>query len=220
MTNATNMDVHCSMAALIKNSKGEVVQKISRDRSLLVTADQYKLGNLLDKTLVELPPGKYSLETAVEDRQNLKTGVQRLEFTIPAGGPGVGISALLPMRSYTPNAKDLAPGEPFQFQGGSVTPTMDTTVKKVPNSALRLFFTVYQDPAISAKPTVEVEFLLGGKSLTKVPMELPAPDAQGRIPYLMTIPAAAVPSGSYEVRATARQGSTSAVSSTTIRFEE
>jgi hypothetical protein len=59
-----------------------------------------------------------------------------------------------------------------------------------------------------------------GKSLTKVPMQLPAADTQNRIPYLMTIPAAAIPAGSYEVRATARQGSTSAVSSTTIRFEQ
>ena len=77
------------------------------------------------------------------DRESLKTGVQRAEFTVPSGGSGVGISALLPMRSYTPNAKGLDPNEPFQFQGGSVTPTLDMAVKKVPNSALRLFFTVY-----------------------------------------------------------------------------
>jgi hypothetical protein len=127
---------------------------------------------------------------------------------------------LMPMRSYTPNAKGLDPNEPFQFEGGSVTPTMDIAVKKAPNSALRLFFTVYQDAAISAKPTVEVEFLQNGKSLTKVPMQLPAADTQNRIPYLMTIPAEAIPAGSYEVRATARQGTTSAVSSTTIRFEQ
>jgi hypothetical protein len=51
-------------------------------------------------------------------------------------------------------------------------------------------------------------------------MQLPAADTQNRIPYLMTIPAEAVPAGTYEVRATARQGSSSAVSSTTIRFEQ
>ena len=68
------------------------------------------------------------------------------------------------MRSYTPNAKGLDPDDPFQFQGGSVTPTLDATVKKVPNAMLRLFFTVYQDPR-AAGPTVEVEFLQGGKSL-------------------------------------------------------
>jgi VWFA-related protein len=214
------LDVHCSLAALIKDSKGEVVQKITRDRSFRVTFDQLKMGNFLDKTTFELAPGKYSLETAVMDLENMKTGVQHLEFTVPGGGNGVGISTLMPMRSYTPNAKGLDPNDPFQFEGGSVTPTMDIAVKKAPNSALRLFFTVYQDAAISAKPTVEVEFLQNGQSLTKVPMQLPAADAQNRIPYLMTIPAEAVPAGSYEVRATARQGSTSAVSSTTIRFEQ
>ncbi|MGA3239849.1 MAG: VWA domain-containing protein [Bryobacteraceae bacterium] len=219
-SNPVTLDVHCSMAALIKDSKGEVVQKITRDRSFRVTAEQLKMGNFLDKTTLELPPGKYTLETAVMDRESLKTGVQRVEFTVPGAGSGVGISALMPMRSYTPNATDLDPNDPFQFQGGSVTPTMDIAVKKAPNSALRLFFTVYQDAAISAKPTVEVEFLQNGKSLTKVPMQLPAADAQNRIPYLMTVPAEAVPAGTYEVRATARQGGTSAVSSTMIRFEQ
>jgi hypothetical protein len=214
------IDLHCSLAALIKDSKGEVVQKITRDRSFRVTPDQLKMGNFLDKTMLELAPGKYSLESAVMDRDSLKTGVQHMEFTVPGGGSGVGISTLLPMRSYTPNAKGLDPNDPFQFEGGSVTPTIDIAVKKAPNAALRLFFTVYQDGAISAKPTVEIEFVQNGKSLTKVPMQLPAADAQGRVPYLMTIPAEAIPAGSYEVRATAKQGSTSAVSSTTIRFEQ
>jgi len=66
---------------------------------------------------------------------------------------------------------------------------------------------------------VEIEFLQAGKSLTKVPMQLPAADALGRIPYLMTIPAESIPSGNYEVRATARQGAGSASSSTAIQIE-
>jgi hypothetical protein len=123
------------------------------------------------------------------------------------------------MRSYTPNAKGLDANDPFQFQGGSITPTMDLTVKKGPNAVLRLFFTVYQDAAIPAAPAVEIEFLQAGKSLIKVPMQLPAADAQGRIPYLMTIPAESIPSGSYEVRATARQGTTAASAGTTILID-
>jgi hypothetical protein len=213
------LDVHCSLAALVKNDKGEVVQKLTRDRGFQVTPDQLKLGNFLDKMTVALPAGKYSLESAVMDRESGKMGTQRSEFTVPAKAPGVAISSLVPMRSYTPNAKGLDPNEPFQFQGGSVTPTMDLTVRKGPNAVLRLFFTVFQDASVSAPPAVEIEFLQAGKSLTKVPMQLPAADSQGRIPYLMTIPAESIPAGSYEVRATAKQGSTAANASTMIVIE-
>jgi hypothetical protein len=214
------LDVHCSFAALVKDSTGQVVQKVTRDRSFKVTEDQHKLGNFLDKTTFNLPPGKYTLDTAVLDEANQKIGVEQSDFTVAPAAGGVGISALLPMRSYTPNAKGLDPNDPFQFQGGSLTPTLDKVVKKVPNSMLRLFFTVYPDSAISAKPTVEIEFMQNGQTLQKVPMDLPAADAQGRIPYLMTIPAAAIPDGKYDIRATAKQGSTSAVSSASVTFEQ
>jgi VWFA-related protein len=213
------LDVHCSLVALVKDAKGEVVQKLARDRAFQVTPDQLKLGNFLDKMTVTLAPGKYSLESAVMDRESGKIGTVRSELTVPAKAPGVAISSLTPMRSYTPNAKGLDANDPFQFQGGSITPTMDLTVKKGPNAVLRLFFTVYQDASISAAPTVEIEFLQAGKSLTKVPMQLPAADAQGRIPYLMTIPAESIPAGSYQVLATARQGTTAASAGTMILIE-
>ena len=213
------LEVHCSLVALVKDAKGDVVQKLARDRGFQVTPEQLKLGNFLDKMTVTLPPGKYTLETAVMDRESGKIGTGRAEFTVPAKVPGVAISSLTPMRSYTPNAKGLDPNDPFQFQGGSITPTMDLTVKKGPNAVLRLFFTVYQDALITSAPAVEIEFLQAGKSLTKVPMQLPAADAQGRIPYLMTIPAESIPSGSYEIRATARQGATAASASTAIVIE-
>ena len=161
------LDVHCSLAALVKDAKGEVVQKLTRDRSFQVTPEQLKMGNFLDKMTVALPPGKYTLESAVMDRESGKIGTQRSEFTVPAKAGGVAISSLVPMRSYTPNAKGLDPGDPFQFQGGSITPTMDLTVKKGPNAVLRLFFTVYPDAAISAAPSVEIEFLQAARASPK-----------------------------------------------------
>jgi VWFA-related protein len=213
------LDVHCSFASLVKDSTGQVVQKITRDRSFKVTEDQHKAGNFLDKTTFLLPPGKYTLDTAVLDEANQKIGVDHSEFTVAAAS-GVGISSLLPIRSGAPAPKGMDPNEPFQFQGNSLTPTLDKVVKKVPDAMLRLFFTVYQDAAISDKATVEIEFMKDGQTLQKVPMPLPAADAQGRIPYVMTIPAAAIPDGTYDIRATAKQGSTSAVSTATIKFEQ
>jgi hypothetical protein len=196
-----------------------VVQKLARDRGFQVTPDQLKLGNFLDKMTVTLPAGKYSLESAVMDREGGKIGARRSEFSVPPASAGVAISSLIPVRSYTPSAKGLDSNDPFQFQGGSITPTMDLVIKKAPNAALRLFFTVYRDPSVAAAPAVEIEFLRGGVSLTKVPMQLPAADAQGRIPYVMTIPVESIPSGLYEVRATARQGAGSSTASTAIQIE-
>jgi len=48
---------------------------------------------------------------------------------------------------------------------------------------------------------------------------LPAPDSQGRIPYVMTIPAASIPPGNYEVKATAKQGDSSAETKTMVQIE-
>ena len=215
----STLNVHCSVAALVKDAKGEAVQKLSRDRNFQVTADQLKMGNFVDKMMVALPPGKYTLESAVMDRESGKVGTARSEFTVAARGKGVGISSLTVVRSFTPNAKGLDPNEPFQFQGASITPTLDDSVRRVPDAALRLFFVVYRDATMSAKPTVEIEFLQDGKSLTKVPLPLPEADAQGRIPYVMTVPAAAIPPGLYEVRATAKQGDTSSETSVPVKIE-
>jgi VWFA-related protein len=215
-----SLDVHCSLIALVKDAKGEVVQKLARDRSFMVTADQLKMGNFLEKTTVTLPAGTYTLETAVADWQSGKSGMQRSEFTVSSASGGVAISSLTPVRSYTPNVKELDPNEPFQFQGGSITPTMDLAIKKAPDAVLRMFFTVYPDAGLTAKPSVEIEFLQAGKSLTKVPMQLPPVDAQGRIPYVMTVPAASIPPGTYQVRATARQGESKAETSTSVRIEQ
>ena len=78
------LDVHCSLAALVKDSKGEVVQKLTRDRQFHVTPEQLKLGNFLDKMTVTLPPGKYTLETAVIDGESGK--VRDAAFGIRSAG--------------------------------------------------------------------------------------------------------------------------------------
>jgi VWFA-related protein len=213
------LNVHCSLGALVKDSKGEVVQKLTRDRSFQVTADQLKMGNFVDKMMVTLAPGKYELDSAVMDRESGKVGMQRSELTVEPKGKGVGISSLSLVRSFTPNAKGLDPNEPFQFQGASITPTLDDRVLRSKDAVLRLFFTVYQDTSISSKPTVEIEFLQNGKSLTKAPLPLPDADAQGRIPYVMTVPAAAIPPGSYEIHATARQGDTVSATKIMVQIE-
>ena len=212
------LNVHFSLGALVKDSKGDVVEKVTHDRSFQVTADQLKMGNFVEKMPVVIAPGKYTLETAVMDMESGKIGTERTEFTVAAKAKGVELSSITMVRSFAP-AKGQDPNEPFQFQGQVITPTLSNSVPKVENSFLRLFFVVYRDASIPAKPTMEIELLQNGKSLTKVPLPLPDADAQGRIPYVMTIPAGASPPGVYQVRARARQGDTSADSQTEVKIE-
>jgi len=217
---AAGFGVHFSVASLVKDAKGEVVgPKLTRDRPIHVTADQLKMGNFVEKMSLDLAPGTYRLETAVMDRESGNIGIERGAFTVEPAAKGVGISSLISVRSYTPNVKGLNSSEPFQFQGGSITPTLNSSVARTENASLRLFFVVYSDPSISAKPTVEIEFLQNGVSLTKVPMQLPDADAEGRIPFVMTIPASAIPAGIYQVQAAARQGSTEAVTHIDVKIE-
>jgi VWFA-related protein len=214
-----NPGVHASMAVLVKDSRGDVVEKLTRDRSYTVSPEQLKGGNLIEKSTVSLPPGDYLLESAVMDRESGKIGTHRGRLVVPAHQPGVAVSGLSGIRSFTPNAKNLDPQEAFQFQGGLITPTLNTSVKKVEGAALRLFFTVYEDPAIKAKATCDIELIAAGKVLTKVPMPLPDADARGHIPYVMTIPAAAIPAGAYTIRAIAKQGDSTAQAQTQVRIE-
>lgn len=217
---ANSQNVHVSLACLVKDSAGNVVQKITRDRTLRVTPEQMKGGNFTEKSIVPLTPGTYSVESAVMDHEGGKIGTGRSSLTVAAKRKSVEISSLTGVRSYVPNAKGLDPAEAFQFQGGVITPTLNFAVPRTQDSMLRLFFTVYQEASIPAKPAVEIEFLQGGKSLQKVPMQLPDADAMGRIPFVLTIPAAAIPPGSYEVRATAKQGASEAQAQTTVRIEQ
>ncbi|MEO8130964.1 MAG: hypothetical protein ABI822_27950, partial [Bryobacteraceae bacterium] len=213
------LNVHFTVLVLVKNSGGEVVEKFSRDRSFKVTADQLKMGHFLDKMTITLAPGKYKIESAVMDLESAKVGMSRSEFAIADKSKGVAISSLALVRSYTPNVKDLDPEDPFQFQGGSITPTLDTAIQRTKNAVLRVFFTVYQDSSIPAKPAVVINFVQNGKSLSKVPLPLPDADAQGRIPYVMTIPAGSIPPGQYEVFATVRQGDGAAQSKIAVKID-
>lgn len=216
---SVNPGIHCSMAILVKDSHGEIVEKLTRDRAYSVSPEQLKGGNMIEKTTVSLPPGDYLLESVVMDRESGKLGTHHGRLVVPAPTRGVAISGLSGIRSFTPNAKNIEPTEAFQFQGGLITPTLNASVKRVEGAALRLFFTVYPDAAIPGKPTCEVEFVVSGKVLTKVPMPLPDADSLGRIPYVMTIPASAVPAGAYTIRATVTQGDSSARAQTQVKIE-
>jgi len=217
-----HFDARLSMVALVKNESGAVVQKFTRDVPIQATEENLsaiKQGNFVYKDVLTLPPGRYTLEAAVMDRVNNKIGTLRSSYVAEAP-KGLSISDISLVRSLAPGAKDLDPNEPFQYQGGRITPTLNTTIKAVKGSTLSMFFVVYPEPGNPAKPTIELEYLKDGKPIGKGGLQLPAADAKGRIPYIMSSSAESMPAGDYVIRAVVKQGAATAEEQATFKVEK
>ncbi len=201
-----------SLVALVKDGNGSVVQKFTRDVPIQATQENLagiRLGNFVYKDVLTLPAGKYTLETAVTDRENNKIGTDRVAYEL--GAPkGVGISSIALIRSYAADAKDLDASDPFQYRGGRITPTLTPTLKGGKGATLNMFFVVYPESGSPEKPAVELEYIKDGQVVGKGGLELPAADANGRIPYTMSSSAESMPAGDYVIRATVKQGTSTA----------
>ncbi len=212
-----------SVVSLVKDAKNEVVRKFTRDLPLAgptTQVPQIKQGNFIYKEHWELAPGRYTVESAVIDHESGKIGAKKAAMVAPARNDGVGLSSLMVVRSYEPKALDLDPTDPFQFQGGRITPTLNPTVRAIPGAQLAMFFVVYPDPAIAEKPQAIMEYILEGKPVGRGEVPLPAADAQGRIPYVMSAPAEKMPPGNYEIRLAIKQGNSVAEERTFVSVEK
>ena len=219
---ATNtFKVRISLVALLKDEKGEIVKKLSRDLPLSGPTSQIpqvKGGNFIYKEQFSVPPGKYTLEAAVIDHEANKLSAKKSPF-VDDYKPGVAISSLTQVRNHQPGAKDLDPADPYQYQGGKITPTLADRIFTAKGAQLSLFFVVYPDPAIKDKPTLTIEYLQGGQSLAKADLPLPPADAFGNYPDVFSSPAETMPPGAYDIKVTVKQGSTTAEATTTITVE-
>lgn len=202
-----------SMIAQLKDAQGNLVRKFSRDlplRGKLDTLAGLKQGNFTYKEQFAVPPGRYILETAVIDHQNGNIGARKANFVATSKPSGVSLSAVSLVRSFQPNAKELDAADPFQYQGGRVTPTLSGTVRAVKGAQLSLFFVVYPDATISDAPQLIVQYMRDGSVVGSHAAQLPAADASGRIPQVVSAPAESMPEGAYEIRVIVKQGPSAA----------
>lgn len=202
-----------SLLSLVKDQKGEVVGKVSTDlprNGPLALLPQARAGNFIYTEPLTLPPGRYTLETAVMDHEAGKVGTRKTSYVVAPPHKGVSMSSLFLVRNFQPNAKEMSPSEPLQYQGGKITATLSGHVYRVKGAQLSTFFVVYPDPSIAEKPVALVEFSVDGKVIAKGQLPLPAADAQGRVPYVMSSPAESMPPATYLIHVTVKQGGSTA----------
>ena len=197
-----------SLLALIRDANGQIVDKFSVDTPYFIPDANLAAVRATALTYthpVDLPPGHYTVETAVVDREGSQASAETAQIDIPAPSKGVGISSLVVVQQLEPANAQADTADPLTFKGKHVIPMVEATVN--PATKRYVYFVVYPDKSNTEKPKIHVEFKTGGQVFAQSTADLPAPDATGTIPMFV---AAATRPGNCELQITALQGNESA----------
>jgi VWFA-related protein len=201
---------HFAMIALLKNAEGQVVQKFSQDYPLEGPIDRLealKRGNVVFIRNFHLAFGRYTLETAAQDREANRISARRAVIVVPPANQGVSMSSIAVIKRVDPVDPDVKdPDNPLRFEQGKIIPNLGEGIQPKPGSQVSFFFVVYPAPGLSEKPGLTLEFLLDGQVIARAAPELSQPDPQGRIAYIASAPMETFKAGRYELRAVVTQG--------------
>ncbi len=217
-------DARISFLVIIKNNEGRPVRKITRDLPVQAPLDKleaFQQGNFIYSDTFSLPPGRYTMESAVMDRIAEKVGVKRAILALPSMPAGIMLSDLAFIRrvdtSSVPVESDLA-ADPFRFEGGKIVPQLTASIPAGKDAQLSLYFVVYPS-AGTAKPYLTMEFSREGQLIARAQPELPPAGADGRIPYVAVSSIGSFQPGMYDVRVIVRQGETADEQRTSFTVE-
>jgi VWFA-related protein len=199
--------VHLSVFALVKDSSGQVVDKFSQDAPFEIPDDKLAaLGtaSIPYEHLLSLPAGRYTVETAVLDREGSRAATGEVTIDNPES-KGIGMSSVLLVRQVDAATGQPDPADPFRVGSKRVTPELATTLTA--GAKPYVYFVVYPDKASSEKARIEIQFLMDGQVVARRAEELPAADAAGAVPKLFATVAKLA--GNCEWKIVATQGSES-----------
>jgi VWFA-related protein len=207
-----------SLLALVSDDQGRVVERFSDDYPFEGPLDKLaalKKGNLVFKRPFALKPGHYKVDFVAQDRASGKTSVQTQSLNVlPAGG--CALSTISVIRRIDDASPDLPADDPFRVGATRVIPNLDVPISKAQNTKLSVYLIVYTPPGTSTPPKMALEFMQGDTLVARGMPTLAAPDKDGRIQFVGTIPIDGVRPGQYSVRAVAMRGNDVAESETAV----
>ena len=206
--NAGLFSAHVSIVAEIKSRAGTVIEHFSEDiprHGALETLDKARTEVVTLQRHFVAGPGEYVAEVAIQDRNSGKFSAQRANFEIAATPSVPSLSDLTLVRRTDPFNLEADPSEPLRYEKSRVVPNLSGQVPQDAKAA-SLFFLIHPDASASEPATLEIEVFRNGQPVGRNPLPLRKSTTGGAVPYLMSIPANALPAGNYEVTATLIQG--------------
>ncbi len=207
--------------ALVRDERGHVVEKITRDLPLHVPGDKraaFEAGNLIFTQAFQAPPGNYTVDAAILDGEGKRVTVQRSALSVPGPG-GLRMSRIVPSRMLEETDEKRDPNDPFRFENKIVTPAISGVFRRSAGSDMMFFFTAYPDPSAREPVTLAIEFFKDGTPVSDSSGQLNVSVNDGSAPYLARFPAADFEPGRYEIVVTLKQGPDTATERTSFTLE-
>jgi hypothetical protein len=191
---------------LVKSADGVIVDQVSKDVPSDVSDDQFEKvrGEFMTyQRAVNLPPGRYTVETAVVDHEGNRASTGTFDID-NRQQRGLGLSDLAVVRKLENLTTPVDPADPFEYAGKRVLPFV--TPNLLAGTQPFVYFMIYPEAGNRTKPVVRVRLLKDGRTIATLNPEMAAPDASGAIPILLKL---TEKPGTYEVRASITQGNSS-----------
>ena len=208
------MQIKTSLLALIHQSDGQIIGKISR--SLVREVNKAELQHLGNQHIMYAEPlalagGHYTVDTAVTDSQAEKTAVKHLSVFVDSGHE-FGVSSLELVKSVWAQSGPRNPQDPFETDAIRILPTLSQSVPS--GKPVDVYFVLYPHDIAGEAPKVTMQMFQNGKEIARKTIDVPPPQKDGSVPMLMRLNPSP---GQCDVVVTAQQGTLAAQSSLSVK---
>jgi VWFA-related protein len=204
--------VHFAVMALVRDPSGRLVERFSQDSPIDAPSDRaeaLRKGSVSVIRSFRVPPGRYSVELAVRDESAEKVSVRRSVLMVAAASPAVGLSSLAIVRRTEPVPQGaLDSPDPLRVGENRIVPWVGEPVFRA-GDTISVYLVAFAH-AGGPGPGLSLEFSREGEVVGRSTATLPAPDGEGRIPYVAGIPSKGFAPGRYELTAVVQQGDAAA----------
>jgi VWFA-related protein len=197
---------HLAFLGFVRDEAGRTVARLSQDWPIEgPLAERARLASTtaVFRRPLTLPPGGYTLVTAIQDREANRTSVERNRFDVPPAEGGLALGSLVVIRKAS--GEPATGTDPLRVSGVSIAPQVGSGELPVGTREVPLFLPIY--PSLAAAPVeLQLEVSHAGETVARSTPQLPAAGPDGRIAWIGSLPTKGLAPGAYEVIATVRQG--------------
>jgi VWFA-related protein len=202
-----------SYVALLKDGHGEVVKKFQNERAFNVPAeklDGFKASHFIYTEHFELPPGPYTVETAVLDGRGNKISARKSSLTMPPAAATLALSSVTFVRNTRDREASSQETDPLVVGTKVISPSLNPVISKAGTEALPFYMVIYPNKNALEAPQLVMELSREGQVLGRGPVQLGQPNKDGRIQLVATVPLARLEPGDFTLRLVVKQGTETA----------